>query len=461
LPYLGDGANYEEVKSLFKRDAQPDMEVDDQFFVNLVKATKAKNGDDENVFKAVKGAVSSNISSKQLKKKFEKLTVEHEPVAGDEIRPEVLAKYFCRRCLIFGCQIHGEDDQPKRKPAPNVDGSVPASTESCGKDCWMNEKTAGTSRVKRWNKNDHKLFENFIKIFPNDFCIISHAIAGKTCREIKQHAEKMKMDLPAQQEAQSDDKHKKKTSTAWRDPKSNRDVTVRHSYKPCGCKGSCKDDCQCYSDDNFCEKFCGCPEDCANRFPGCKCTSSCKTSQCGCFFAHRECDPDLCGCKHSGDDKICKNRMIQLRQKHNVKIAQSNVAGWGLFAVTPIEKDDLISEYVGEIISIEETERRGVVYDAINHNFLFELNEESTIDATRKGNKIRFANHAEGNHANCQPRQMKVIGDDRVGIYAKKSIAAGEELLFDYGKSFAGKMSAAKVKPAVVKKAKQRRQTQR
>jgi [histone H3]-lysine27 N-trimethyltransferase EZH2 len=153
--------------------------------------------------------------------------------------------------------------------------------------------------------------------------------------------------------------------------------------------------------------------------------------------------------------------MIQLRQKQNVKVAPSDVAGWGVFAVNPIEKDEFISEYVGEIISNKEAERRGVVYDMINHNFMFQLTDELTIDATRKGNKIRFANHAEGIKVNCYSRRMKVIGDDRVGIYAKRSIEPDEELLFNYGKSFTGKMSAAKINPTVVRKEKKRRQTVR
>jgi histone-lysine N-methyltransferase EZH2 len=66
-------------------------------------------------------------------------------------------------------------------------------------------------------------------------------------------------------------------------------------FNPCNCKIACGKECPCLLNGTCCEKYCGCPKSCKNRFRGCHCAKSqCRSRQCPCFAADRECDPDVC-----------------------------------------------------------------------------------------------------------------------------------------------------------------------
>ncbi|OAE28386.1 hypothetical protein AXG93_4027s1080 [Marchantia polymorpha subsp. ruderalis] len=92
---------------------------------------------------------------------------------------------------------------------------------------------------------------------------------------------------------------------------------------------------------------------------------------------------------------------------------------------------DYLGEYTGELVTQQEADKRGKIYDLVNLSFLFDLNETYVIDAYRMGSKFKFVNHSS--KPNCYPKIVKVAGEHRVGIFAKRKIEAGEELFFDYG----------------------------
>jgi hypothetical protein len=181
---------------------------------------------------------------------------------------------------------------------------------------------------------------------------------------------------------------------------------------------------------------------CPNFFSGCHCKMGhCNTKQCACFVAGRECDPDLCrdcgACAVPGlqpaPGQNCRNDNLSMGRHTRLLLARSLVpdAGWGLFTLHAVPKGDFVHEYVGEVVSQDEAERRGRVYDKINRSYLFNLNADFCIDAARKGNKMRFANHSSW--PNLEPRVMFVNGEHRIAMYARDDIGAQSELFFDYG----------------------------
>ncbi|KAI0511533.1 hypothetical protein KFK09_012163 [Dendrobium nobile] len=215
-------------------------------------------------------------------------------------------------------------------------------------------------------------------------------------------------------------------------------------YTPCGCQQMCGKQCSCMENGTCCEKYCGCSKSCKNRFRGCHCAKSqCRSRQCPCFAAGRECDPDVCrncwvSCgdgsldepQSGGDGYQCGNMKLLLKQQQRILLSRSDVAGWGAFIRNPVNKNDYLGEYTGELISHKEADKRGKIYDRANSSFLFDLNDQFVLDAYRKGDKLKFANHSSS--PNCYAKVMLVAGDHRVGIYAKEHIEAGEELFYDY-----------------------------
>jgi hypothetical protein len=109
------------------------------------------------------------------------------------------------------------------------------------------------------------------------------------------------------------------------------------------------------------------------------------------------------------------------------ELRRSSIQGRGAFATRAIRKGARIIEYLGERISQAVADER---YDdtkmSRHHTFLFNVDEDTVIDAAHEGNDARFINHS------CDPNCQAFLEGDRIFIYALRDIAEGEELSYDY-----------------------------
>ena len=95
----------------------------------------------------------------------------------------------------------------------------------------------------------------------------------------------------------------------------------------------------------------------------------------------------------------CSNRIVQLGRKIPLCIFRTVGRGWGVKTIEPIKPNTFVTEYVGEVITNEEAERRGKKCDAEGITYLFDLDFEDdnsafTIDAAKYGNISHFFNHS-------------------------------------------------------------------
>ncbi|TDZ74131.1 Histone-lysine N-methyltransferase, H3 lysine-4 specific [Colletotrichum trifolii] len=135
--------------------------------------------------------------------------------------------------------------------------------------------------------------------------------------------------------------------------------------------------------------------------------------------------------KMSGDSDAFKFNQLKKRKKP-VKFARSAIHNWGLYTEENINKDDMIIEYVGEQVrqSISEIREKRYLKSGMGSSYLFRIDDNTVIDATKKGGIARFINHSC--MPNCTAKIIKVDGSKRIVIYALRDIAQHEELTYDY-----------------------------
>ena len=82
-----------------------------------------------------------------------------------------------------------------------------------------------------------------------------------------------------------------------------------------------------------------------------------------------------------------KFNQLQTRKKH-LRFARSPIHDWGLYAMERIARGEMVIEYVGEVIRAAVADKREKAYErqGIGSSYLFRIDEDLVVDATKKGN---------------------------------------------------------------------------
>ncbi|KAJ6612763.1 hypothetical protein B0H10DRAFT_1806850, partial [Mycena sp. CBHHK59/15] len=126
-----------------------------------------------------------------------------------------------------------------------------------------------------------------------------------------------------------------------------------------------------------------------------------------------------------------KFNQLQTRKKH-LRFARSPIHDWGLYAMERIARGEMVIEYVGEVIRAQVAEKREKAYErqGIGSSYLFRIDEDLVVDATKKGNLGRLINHSCD--PNCTAKIITINGEKKIVIYAKQEIELGDEITYDY-----------------------------
>lgn len=111
------------------------------------------------------------------------------------------------------------------------------------------------------------------------------------------------------------------------------------------------------------------------------------------------------------------------RDQHEGLVIKRGCAGLGLFTEVPIKESEFIVTYKGEVIPTKEA-------DKLKTRYLFEIDEQYTIDGKQRDNLARYVNHF------CEPNMEAFAEAGQVNFYALRDISAGEELGYDYGEEY-------------------------
>nr|XP_020441413.1 histone-lysine N-methyltransferase SETD1B isoform X2 [Monopterus albus]XP_020441414.1 histone-lysine N-methyltransferase SETD1B isoform X2 [Monopterus albus]XP_020441415.1 histone-lysine N-methyltransferase SETD1B isoform X2 [Monopterus albus]XP_020441416.1 histone-lysine N-methyltransferase SETD1B isoform X2 [Monopterus albus] len=131
------------------------------------------------------------------------------------------------------------------------------------------------------------------------------------------------------------------------------------------------------------------------------------------------------------DSDLLKFNQLKFRKK-KIRFCKSHIHDWGLFAMEPIAADEMVIEYVGQNIRqvIADMREKRYEEEGIGSSYMFRVDHDTIIDATKCGNFARFINHSC--NPNCYAKVITVESQKKIVIYSRQPININEEITYDY-----------------------------
>ena len=131
----------------------------------------------------------------------------------------------------------------------------------------------------------------------------------------------------------------------------------------------------------------------------------------------------------------------RLREAQSLfRVDRSRVHGFGVFSREAVPRGMPVMEYVGEVVRRPVADRRERAVGGFGargdlpSTYMFALDENDAdsrvVDAARKGNLARFANHSCA--PNCATRSVVLANRRRVVLFTLRDVHRGEEVTYDY-----------------------------
>ncbi|XP_043942165.1 histone-lysine N-methyltransferase SETD1A [Protopterus annectens] len=137
------------------------------------------------------------------------------------------------------------------------------------------------------------------------------------------------------------------------------------------------------------------------------------------------------GTSSVADSDLLKLNQLKFRKKR-LRFGRSRIHEWGLFAMEPIAADEMVIEYVGQNTRqvVADMREKRYAKEGIGSSYLFRVDHDTIIDATKSGNLARFINHCCS--PNCYAKVITIENQKKIVIYSKQPIGVNEEITYDY-----------------------------